>query len=57
MEEGRNGQQLERNLDLIEETRDEAAIKLQAYQQEAAKFYNKKFGERKFRIPRSEKSD
>lgn len=59
VEEGRNDQQLEKNVDLIEETRDEAAIRLQAYQQEAAKFYNKKvikeIPKRRFRFEESDR--
>ena len=50
VENGTNDVLLARDLDLLEERREKAAIQLAAYQQQLAKAYNKKVNPREFQI-------
>lgn len=50
VENGMNDILLARDLDLLEERREKAAIQLAAYQQQLARAYNKKVNQRDFQV-------
>ena len=50
VENGNNDVLLARDLDLLEERREKAAIQLAAYQQQLARAYNKKVNPREFQV-------
>ncbi|GKV27129.1 hypothetical protein SLEP1_g36334 [Rubroshorea leprosula] len=48
--EGRNGQLLQENLDLLDEVREEARLRTLVYKQKIANFYNKRVRPRTFKV-------
>ncbi|GKV31653.1 hypothetical protein SLEP1_g40325 [Rubroshorea leprosula] len=49
-DEGRNGQLLRENLDLLDDVREEARLRTLAYKQKIANFYNKRVRPRTFKV-------
>ncbi|GKV20257.1 hypothetical protein SLEP1_g30411 [Rubroshorea leprosula] len=49
-DEGRNGQLLRENLDLLDEVREEAQLRTLVYKQKVANFYNKRVRPRTFKV-------
>lgn len=49
-DEKTNDEGLQASLDLLEEVRDRAQVRMAAYQQRASKFYNSRIKKRSFRV-------